>query len=165
MLKDWISGEITPERSMIWYSKVIGKEIPRGKQMRLLQVVVQLLCYLWITMFNKHMRFLIPPVCFLVSLAYDLLNTDRNNFNVHIYYNSTYKENSRNTPTTLLRLPRSVNMVRNNNNVLKRSSSLHLHYDIFHVLTLCQSAGVKCFPSITARPWNKDVVRICQRSS
>ncbi|WZZ27173.1 hypothetical protein YC2023_010574 [Brassica napus] len=48
-----------------------------------------------------------------IAAAYDLLNTDRNNFNVHIYYNSTYKENSRNTPTTLLRLPRSVNMVSN----------------------------------------------------
>lgn len=79
--------------------------------MRLLQVV-QLLCHLSITMHHMHMRFLTPPVCFLVPLAYDLLNTDRNNFNVHIWYNSTYKDESGNRPAKLIRVARSVNLVR-----------------------------------------------------
>ncbi|KAH0910587.1 hypothetical protein HID58_033908, partial [Brassica napus] len=53
-----------------------------GKQMRLLQVVVQLVCYICITMFNTCMRLLTLPVCFLVTLACNLLNTDRNKFNI-----------------------------------------------------------------------------------
>ncbi|CAN6984901.1 unnamed protein product [Brassica oleracea var. botrytis] len=48
-----------------------------------------------------------------IAAAYDLLNTNRNNFNVHIWYNSTYEENSRNRPSTLVRVARSVNLVSN----------------------------------------------------
>ncbi|KAJ0240334.1 ABC transporter A family member 7 [Hirschfeldia incana] len=48
-----------------------------------------------------------------IAAAYDLLNTDRNNFNVNIWYNSTYNEGSNNRPSTLLRVPRSVNLVSN----------------------------------------------------
>ncbi|CAF1744728.1 unnamed protein product [Brassica oleracea var. botrytis] len=53
-----------------------------GKQLRLMQVVVQLVCYICITMFNTCVRLLTFPVCFLVTLACNLLNTDRNKFNI-----------------------------------------------------------------------------------
>ncbi|KAL1210263.1 ABC transporter A family member 7 [Cardamine amara subsp. amara] len=48
-----------------------------------------------------------------IAAGYDLLNTDSNNFNVHIWYNSTFKEGSRNRLIKLLRVPRSVNLVSN----------------------------------------------------
>ncbi|KAF8052341.1 hypothetical protein N665_1570s0002 [Sinapis alba] len=48
-----------------------------------------------------------------IAAAYDLLNTDRNNFNVHIWYNSTYNDRSDDRPSTLVRLPGLVNLVSN----------------------------------------------------
>ncbi|EOA23464.1 hypothetical protein CARUB_v10016655mg [Capsella rubella] len=48
-----------------------------------------------------------------IAAAYDLLNTDRNNFNVHIWYNSTYKEDGGSRLIKLVRVPRSVNLVSN----------------------------------------------------
>ncbi|CAA7031234.1 unnamed protein product [Microthlaspi erraticum] len=48
-----------------------------------------------------------------IAAAYDLLNTDKNNFNVHIWYNSTYNKGVRNRPGTLVRVARSVNLVSN----------------------------------------------------
>ncbi|KFK34077.1 hypothetical protein AALP_AA5G099400 [Arabis alpina] len=48
-----------------------------------------------------------------IAAAYDLLNTDMNNFNVHVWYNSTYKDDSGNRPSTLVRVSRSVNLVSN----------------------------------------------------
>ncbi|VYS59676.1 unnamed protein product [Arabidopsis thaliana] len=48
-----------------------------------------------------------------IAAAYDLLNTDRNNFNVHIWYNSTYKDDAGNRLIKLIRVPRSVNLVSN----------------------------------------------------
>lgn len=48
-----------------------------------------------------------------IVAAYDFLNSDQNNFNVSIWYNSTYKNDSGNTPIALTRVPRSVNMVSN----------------------------------------------------
>jgi len=48
-------------------------------------------------------------------LAYDLLDTDRNKFNVTIWYNSSYKGNFKvqDRRVKYVRVPRSVNMVRN----------------------------------------------------
>lgn len=48
-----------------------------------------------------------------IVAAYDFLNSDQNNFNVSIWYNSTYKNDSGNTPIALTRVPRSVNLVSN----------------------------------------------------
>ncbi|CAN8254913.1 unnamed protein product [Cochlearia groenlandica] len=48
-----------------------------------------------------------------IVAGYDLLKTDRNNFNVHVWYNSTYKEDSNNRPSRLVRVARSVNLVSN----------------------------------------------------
>ncbi|KAL0729739.1 hypothetical protein Bca4012_025832 [Brassica carinata] len=48
-----------------------------------------------------------------IAAAYDLLNTDRNNFNVHIWYNSTYNDHSNDRPSRLLRVPGLVNLVSN----------------------------------------------------
>ncbi|PON57305.1 ABC transporter A, ABCA [Parasponia andersonii] len=48
-----------------------------------------------------------------ILAAYDFLNTNRNNFNVSIWYNSTYKNDSGNVPIGLLRVPRSVNLASN----------------------------------------------------
>uniref|UniRef100_A0A1J3I5I7 ABC transporter A family member 7 n=1 Tax=Noccaea caerulescens TaxID=107243 RepID=A0A1J3I5I7_NOCCA len=48
-----------------------------------------------------------------IAAAYNLLNTDRNNFNVHIWYNSTYKKDLGNGPVTSVRVARSVNLVSN----------------------------------------------------
>ncbi|KAF4403201.1 hypothetical protein G4B88_027972 [Cannabis sativa] len=48
-----------------------------------------------------------------IVAAYDFLNSNENNFNVTIWYNSTYKNDSGNVPIGLLRVPRSVNMASN----------------------------------------------------
>ncbi|XP_052175701.1 ABC transporter A family member 7-like isoform X2 [Diospyros lotus] len=45
--------------------------------------------------------------------AYDFLNSNLNNFNVSIWYNSTYKNDTGNAPLALLRVPRSVNLASN----------------------------------------------------
>ncbi|KAM5570708.1 ABC transporter A family member 7-like [Rosa sericea] len=45
--------------------------------------------------------------------AYDFSNSNMNNFNVSIWYNSTFKNDTGNSPIALLRLPRSVNLVSN----------------------------------------------------
>lgn len=52
---------------------------------------------------------------FVGLLAYDLLDTDRNNFNVTIWYNSstTYNGDLRDRRVKYVRVPRSVNLVRN----------------------------------------------------
>ncbi|XP_062116464.1 ABC transporter A family member 7-like [Humulus lupulus] len=48
-----------------------------------------------------------------IAAAYDFLNSNGNNFNVTIWYNSTYKNDSGNVPIGLLRVPRSVNLASN----------------------------------------------------
>ncbi|KAK6924977.1 hypothetical protein RJ641_009303 [Dillenia turbinata] len=45
-----------------------------------------------------------------IVAAFDFLNSNQNNFNVTIWYNSTYKNDTGNQPLSLLRIPRSVNM-------------------------------------------------------
>ncbi|KAG8475743.1 hypothetical protein CXB51_032538 [Gossypium anomalum] len=45
--------------------------------------------------------------------AYDFLNSDGNNFNVSVWYNSTYRNYSTGSSMALLRIPRSVNLVSN----------------------------------------------------
>ncbi|XVE54827.1 hypothetical protein DITRI_Ditri03aG0113900 [Diplodiscus trichospermus] len=45
--------------------------------------------------------------------AYDFLNSDGNNFNVSIWYNSTYRNYSTSRPMKLLRIPRSVYLASN----------------------------------------------------
>lgn len=45
--------------------------------------------------------------------AYDFSNTNANNFNVSIWYNSTFKNDTGNVPIGLLRVPRSVNLASN----------------------------------------------------
>ncbi|KAG5522833.1 hypothetical protein RHGRI_034846 [Rhododendron griersonianum] len=48
-----------------------------------------------------------------IVAAYDFLNSDTSNFNVSIWYNSTYKNDTGNGPLALLRVPRSVNLASN----------------------------------------------------
>lgn len=48
-----------------------------------------------------------------IIAAYDFLNTNQNTFNVTLWYNSTYKNNSGQTDIALVRVPRSVNLVSN----------------------------------------------------
>ncbi|KAH7857513.1 hypothetical protein Vadar_013552 [Vaccinium darrowii] len=48
-----------------------------------------------------------------IVAAYDFLNSDFSNFNVSIWYNSTYKNDTGNGPLALLRVPRSVNLASN----------------------------------------------------
>ncbi|ANM63942.1 ABC2 homolog 4 [Arabidopsis thaliana] len=48
-----------------------------------------------------------------VAAAYDLMDTDINNFNVTIWYNSTYKGDLRDRRVKYVRVPRSVNLVSN----------------------------------------------------
>uniref|UniRef100_M4DNM7 ABC transporter domain-containing protein n=1 Tax=Brassica campestris TaxID=3711 RepID=M4DNM7_BRACM len=48
-----------------------------------------------------------------IVAAYDLLDTNRNNFNVTIWYNSTYKFNIKDRRVKLVQVPRSVNLVSN----------------------------------------------------
>ncbi|XAR65459.1 Sulfate-transporting ATPase [Bertholletia excelsa] len=49
-----------------------------------------------------------------IVAAYDFLNSNLNSFNVSIWYNSSYKnESSRPSPPALMRVPRSVNLASN----------------------------------------------------
>ncbi|CAE6075408.1 unnamed protein product [Arabidopsis arenosa] len=48
-----------------------------------------------------------------VAAAYDLLDTDRNNFNVNIWYYTTYKGDFQDWRVKYVRVPRSVNLVSN----------------------------------------------------
>lgn len=48
-----------------------------------------------------------------IVAGYDFLNTNSNNFNVSIWYNSTYKNDTGNAPISLLRVGRSVNLASN----------------------------------------------------
>ncbi|PHT47857.1 ABC transporter A family member 7 [Capsicum baccatum] len=48
-----------------------------------------------------------------IIAAYDFLNSNRNSFNVSIWYNSTYKNDSGSSPIALTRVPRSVNLASN----------------------------------------------------
>ncbi|KAI4374543.1 hypothetical protein MLD38_012525 [Melastoma candidum] len=48
-----------------------------------------------------------------IAAAYDFLNTGNSNFNVSIWYNSTYKNDTGNAPTALLRVTRSINLASN----------------------------------------------------
>ncbi|XP_027125730.1 ABC transporter A family member 7 isoform X1 [Coffea arabica] len=48
-----------------------------------------------------------------ITAGYDFLNTDLTNFNVSIWYNSTYKNDSGNSPLALTRVPRSINLASN----------------------------------------------------
>ncbi|XVF11962.1 hypothetical protein REPUB_Repub08aG0073700 [Reevesia pubescens] len=45
--------------------------------------------------------------------AYDFLNSDGNNFNLSVWYNSTYRNYSVGSPMSLLRIPRSINLASN----------------------------------------------------
>ncbi|KAK4799709.1 hypothetical protein SAY86_025074 [Trapa natans] len=47
-----------------------------------------------------------------IAAAYDFLNTNGDIYNVSIWYNSTYKDTG-NTPISLLRVPRSINLASN----------------------------------------------------
>ncbi|KAF2553421.1 hypothetical protein F2Q68_00034697 [Brassica cretica] len=48
-----------------------------------------------------------------IVAAYDLLDTNRTNFNVNIWYNATYQDDSGNMPPKLLRVPRLVSLMSN----------------------------------------------------
>lgn len=48
-----------------------------------------------------------------ITAAYDFLNSNENSFNVSIWYNATYKNDSGQTPIALVRVPRSVNLASN----------------------------------------------------
>ncbi|KAK7317243.1 hypothetical protein RJT34_01302 [Clitoria ternatea] len=48
-----------------------------------------------------------------IAAGYDFLNSNGNRYNVSIWYNSTYKNDSGFNPIALMRIPRSVNLVSN----------------------------------------------------
>ncbi|KAJ4974015.1 hypothetical protein NE237_007189 [Protea cynaroides] len=48
-----------------------------------------------------------------IIAAYDFLNTNENNFNVSVWYNSTYKNDTGTAAIGLVRVPRSVNVASN----------------------------------------------------
>nr|POE81563.1 abc transporter a family member 7 [Quercus suber] len=48
-----------------------------------------------------------------ITAAYDFLNSNENSFNVSIWYNATYKNDSGQTPIALVRVPRLVNLASN----------------------------------------------------
>lgn len=72
--------------------------------------------------------------------AYDFLNSNENRFNVSIWYNSTYKNDSGQTPIALVRVPRSVNLV-NTYNLLTCLFLCHADYilvsDMFGLTQFC----------------------------
>ncbi|KAJ4907157.1 ABC transporter A family member 3 [Raphanus sativus] len=69
-----------------------------------------------------------------IVAAYDLLDTNGTNFNVNIWYNATYLDDSGNRPHKLLRVPRLVSLI----------------------LRLYKTAAVKCLSSVFARPADED---------
>jgi hypothetical protein len=48
-----------------------------------------------------------------IVAAYDLFDTNMTNFNVNIWFNATYKDEARNQPYKVVRVPRLVNWVSN----------------------------------------------------
>ncbi|XP_057868703.2 ABC transporter A family member 7 [Cryptomeria japonica] len=46
-----------------------------------------------------------------IVTAYDFMNSNAKNFNVTVWYNGTYKNDSTNSAYSLLRIPRSINLV------------------------------------------------------
>ncbi|KAL4559227.1 hypothetical protein LXL04_031362 [Taraxacum kok-saghyz] len=48
-----------------------------------------------------------------ILAGYDFLNSNVNNYNVTVWYNSTYKNDTGNGPIGLVRVPRSINLVSN----------------------------------------------------
>jgi len=49
---------------------------------------------------------------YIILTGYDFLNSNERIFNVSIWYNSTYKNDTGSTQIALARIPRSVNLVR-----------------------------------------------------
>ncbi|XP_077245813.1 ABC transporter A family member 7-like [Tasmannia lanceolata] len=64
-----------------------------------------------------------------IIAAYDLLNTNGNNFNVSIWYNATYKNDTGSLPLALVRLPRSVNVASNAYLQFFRGSGVKMVFD------------------------------------
>ncbi|XP_076893261.1 ABC transporter A family member 7-like [Bidens hawaiensis] len=48
-----------------------------------------------------------------ILAGYDFLNSNMNNYNVTVWYNSTYKNDTGNGPLGIVRVPRSINLVSN----------------------------------------------------
>lgn len=89
---------------MTTYTRVIDKETRRGRQMSFLQVFLFTFSFcspLLGSVANFHLPF----------AAYDFLDTSENGFNVNIWYNSTYKNDTGYVSIALLRVPRSLNAV------------------------------------------------------
>ncbi|KAK9114191.1 hypothetical protein Syun_020988 [Stephania yunnanensis] len=61
--------------------------------------------------------------------AYDFLNTNENNFNVSIWYNSTYQNATGGNPSALVRVPRTINMVTNAYLKLLRGAAVKITLD------------------------------------
>lgn len=91
------------------YIKVTDMGIQRGRLTNYFQVLYIVYLPLSFDMTNTVYCRKILKVDFLA--AYDFSNSNRNNFNVSIWYNSTFKNDTGNGPIALLRLPRSVNLV------------------------------------------------------
>ncbi|GMP33510.1 hypothetical protein CsSME_00006799 [Camellia sinensis var. sinensis] len=66
-----------------------------------------------------------------IVAAYDFLNSNLNNFNVSIWYNATYKNDTGNGPLGLMRVPRSVNLV-----IILNFIAFLIHYVIFSWLKI-----------------------------
>ncbi|VVB04512.1 unnamed protein product [Arabis nemorensis] len=64
-----------------------------------------------------------------VVTAYDLLDTDRNNFNVTIWYNYTSKIDVQDRRVKFIRVPRSVNLVSNACLQLLQGPGTHMLFD------------------------------------
>ncbi|KAK9104965.1 hypothetical protein Scep_021809 [Stephania cephalantha] len=61
--------------------------------------------------------------------AYDFLNTNENNFNVSIWYNSTYQNATGGNPSALVRVSRTINMVTNAYLKLLRGAAVKITLD------------------------------------
>ncbi|KAK9278821.1 hypothetical protein L1049_028400 [Liquidambar formosana] len=60
---------------------------------------------------RKNLTFQVYSLSLSLRVPYDFLNSNGNNFNVSIWYNSTYKNDTGNAPIALVRVPREVNLV------------------------------------------------------
>ncbi|CAI9266700.1 unnamed protein product [Lactuca saligna] len=64
-----------------------------------------------------------------ILAGYDLLNSNANNYNVTIWFNSTYKNDTGNGPIGTVRVPRSINLVSNAFLQLLRGPSTQMLFD------------------------------------
>ncbi|XP_024025302.1 ABC transporter A family member 7 [Morus notabilis] len=83
-----------------------------------------------------------------ILAAYDFLNTNANNFNVSVWYNSTFKNDTGNQAIALLRVPRSVNLASNAYLQFLKGPGTKIQFDFVKEMPKAQSSLKLDFSSL-----------------